>query len=58
MQKHINFEKGEQIEVTGSRVKFGDSDALIAREIKKGGQTRTLRNAQGTLSGLRRRRPR
>lgn len=58
-QKHINFEKGEQIEVTGSRVKFGDSDALITREIKKGGQTLTLRNSQGIpLWSAGRRRPR
>lgn len=58
-QKHINFEKGEQIEVAGSRVKFGDSDALIVREIKKGGQTLALRNAQGIpLCSAGRRRPR
>ncbi len=46
-RKQISFAKGDQIEVTGSRVKFGDTDALIAREIKKGEQTFTLRNAQG-----------
>jgi hypothetical protein len=58
-QKQINFAKGEQIEVIGSRVKFGDSDALIAREIKKGEQTLTLRNAQGIpLWSRGRRRPR
>jgi hypothetical protein len=45
-QNKISFAKGDQVEVTGSRVKFGDTDALIAREIKKGGETFTLRNAQ------------
>jgi hypothetical protein len=46
-QNKMNFAKGDQTEVTGSRVKFGNTDALIAREIKKGGETFTLRNAQG-----------
>jgi hypothetical protein len=46
-QNTTGFAKGDQVEVTGSRVKFGDKDALIAREIKKGDETLTLRNAQG-----------
>jgi hypothetical protein len=46
-QNKISFTKDDQIEVTGSRVKFENSDALIAREIKKGDKTITLRNAQG-----------
>jgi hypothetical protein len=46
-QNKMSFTKGDQIEVIGSRVKFGETDALIAREIKKGGETLTLRNAQG-----------
>jgi hypothetical protein len=46
-QNKMSFAKGDQVEVTGSRVKFGDKDALIAREVKKGGATLTLRNAQG-----------
>jgi membrane protein implicated in regulation of membrane protease activity len=46
-QNKISFAKGDQVEVTGSRVKFGDKDALIAREIKKGSETFTLRNSQG-----------
>jgi hypothetical protein len=43
----MTFAKGDQIEVTGSRVKFGNEEAVVAREIKKGGETLTLRNAQG-----------
>jgi hypothetical protein len=46
-QNKISFAQGDQVEVTGSRVKFGGQDALIAREIKRGGETFTLRNAQG-----------
>ena len=46
-QNKIVLAKGDPIEVTGSKVKFGASDALIARELKKDGKTITLRNAQG-----------
>ncbi len=46
-QNKIALAKGDQIEVTGSKVKYGASDALIARELKKDGQSLTLRNAQG-----------
>ena len=46
-QNKVSFEKGDQIEVTGSKVKFNGEDAVIARELKKGGSTITLRNAQG-----------
>jgi hypothetical protein len=46
-QQGFSFVDGDQIEVTGSRIKFEDSDVLIAREIKKGDKVLTLRNAQG-----------
>ena len=46
-QNKVSLEKGDQIEVTGSKVKFNNSDALIARELKKDGAAITLRNAQG-----------
>jgi hypothetical protein len=45
--KQFTFAKGDRIEVTGSKVKFGDADALIAREVKKGGKTLVLRDADG-----------
>lgn len=41
------FAAGDQVEVLGSKVKMGESEALIAREIKKDGKTLVLRNAQG-----------
>lgn len=34
-QQKFSFAAGEQIQVTGSRIKFEGSDVLIAREIKK-----------------------
>ncbi|HEX7330539.1 MAG TPA: hypothetical protein VF290_03515 [Pyrinomonadaceae bacterium] len=46
-QQAFSFSAGEQIQVTGSRIKFEGSDVLIAREIKKGEQVLTLRNSQG-----------
>ncbi|HSM87043.1 MAG TPA: hypothetical protein VLT16_12870, partial [Candidatus Limnocylindrales bacterium] len=46
-QKNFSLEKGDQIEVTGSKVKQGESDVIIAREIKKGDNTITLRDESG-----------
>jgi hypothetical protein len=46
-QQGFSFTAGEQIEVTGSRIKFEGSDVLIAREIKKGEKVLMLRNSQG-----------
>lgn len=46
-EKSFSFAKGEQIEVTGSKIKYGGSDAIIAREIKKGDQVLTLRDDNG-----------
>ena len=46
-EKNFSLAKGDKIEVTGSKVKYGGSDAIIAREIKKGDAVLTLRNEQG-----------
>jgi hypothetical protein len=56
-EKKFSFAKGDQIEVTGSKIKYQGADALIAREVKKGKQVLVLRNAQGIpeWSGGRRR---
>jgi hypothetical protein len=43
----VTFAAGDRIEVIGSRVKYEDADAIIAREVKKGEQTLTLRDARG-----------
>jgi len=49
LEEHkMAFAKGDQIEVTGSRAMTGmRGEVLLAREIKKGEQTLTLRNMQG-----------
>jgi len=46
-EKNFSLANGDKIEVTGSKVKYGGSDAIIAREIKKGDAVLTLRNEQG-----------
>ena len=46
-EKNFQFSSGDQIEVTGSKVKFDGGEAVIAREIKKGEQTVILRNKDG-----------
>ena len=51
VQQGFTFATGEQIEVTGSRVKFDGSDVLIAREIKQGDKVLTLRNSRGFPRG-------
>ncbi|HKV38829.1 MAG TPA: DNA-binding protein [Blastocatellia bacterium] len=39
--------EGDQMEVTGSKVKVGEGEVLIAREIGKGDKTLTLRDSRG-----------
>jgi hypothetical protein len=41
------FNKGDRIELTGSKVKQEDATFLIAREVKKGDKLLTLRDEQG-----------
>jgi hypothetical protein len=43
----IAFKANEEIEVTGSKVKQGDADLTLAREVLKGGETLTLRFKDG-----------
>ena len=46
-QQKIEFTKGNEIEVTGAKVKVNGKVTVIAREIKKDEKVITLRNAQG-----------
>jgi hypothetical protein len=46
----FTFSAGNQIEVTGSKLKFGGADAIVAREIKKDGKVLTLRDRRGIPS--------
>jgi hypothetical protein len=41
------IEKGDKIEVKGSRVTFADKPAIIAAEVKKGDSTLVLRDSTG-----------
>lgn len=43
----VKLGKGDTVEIRGSRVTIGDEAVLLAREIKKGDQTWTLRDASG-----------
>jgi DNA/RNA endonuclease YhcR with UshA esterase domain len=43
----FSFAQGDEVEVLGSKVKVGENEALIAREIKKEDKKLVLRNAQG-----------
>ena len=51
------FSAGDQVDVTGSKTKLGDTETIVAREIKKDGKVLTLRDNQGIpkWSGGRRR---
>lgn len=46
-EKGITLAKGDTLEILGSRVKVDNENVLIARQIKKGGNTWTLRDASG-----------
>jgi hypothetical protein len=46
-EKGITLAKGEALEILGSRVTIGDDPVLIAKQIKKGDKTWTLREASG-----------
>jgi hypothetical protein len=48
--------KGDPIEVTGSKSKVDGAEVVLAREVKKGGKSVTLRNAQGVPAWSRGRR--
>ena len=41
------IDKGDQVEVKGSMVKIDGKEALIAAEVKKGGETLVLRDSAG-----------
>lgn len=43
----MNFSKGDEITLTGSKVKQGDADIVLAREMVKGNDTFLLRDAKG-----------
>lgn len=44
----ISFSKGDQVAVTGSKVKHEGADVILARELVKGEDTLQFRDAKGT----------
>jgi hypothetical protein len=45
--KNFAFAKGDALTIIGSKVKRGEREAVIAREVTKGDKTLTLRDAKG-----------
>jgi len=43
----MDFTKGDEITLTGSKVKQGETDLVLAREVAKGNNTFVLRDAKG-----------
>ncbi|MGD0466860.1 MAG: hypothetical protein ABSA54_00650 [Terriglobales bacterium] len=43
----VSFSKGDEIALTGSRIKQGEADLILAREVVKGADTLVLRDAKG-----------
>lgn len=43
----MSFSKGDEITLTGSKVKQGEADLVLAREVVKGNDTFVLRDAKG-----------
>jgi len=43
----MSFAKGDEIAITGSKVKQGETDVFLAREIVKGNDTFALRDGKG-----------
>jgi hypothetical protein len=43
----ITFSKGDEIALTGSKVKQGEADLVLAREVVRGGDTLVLRDDKG-----------
>lgn len=46
-KQSVKIEKGDQIEVTGSKITYEDNPAIIAQEVKKGNEVLTLRDKSG-----------
>lgn len=46
-EKHVEIRKGDTLKVTGSRVTIGDSQVVLAREMRKGDDMWMIRDAAG-----------
>jgi hypothetical protein len=45
--KKVSFQKGDKVQVIGSRIKGEGFEAILARQVKRGSQTVVLRDATG-----------
>lgn len=52
--KEWTFEKGDMLELTGSKVSVDDESFILAREVKKGDKTLVLRDENGIPAWSRR----
>jgi len=43
----VSFSKGDEVAFTGSKVKYGGADLILAREVVKGSDTLVLRDEKG-----------
>jgi hypothetical protein len=43
----VSFRKGDEIALTGSKVKQGEADLVLVREVVKGADTLVLRDEKG-----------
>ena len=43
----MDFIKGDEISLTGSKIKQGEADLVLVREVVKGNNTFALRDAKG-----------
>jgi hypothetical protein len=43
----MSFSKGDEVMLTGSKVKYGEADLVLAREVVKGNDTFLLRDEKG-----------
>jgi hypothetical protein len=43
----VSFSKGDELAITGSKVKYGGADLILAREVVKGAETLVLRDEKG-----------
>jgi hypothetical protein len=43
----MSFSKGDEVILTGSKVKYGEADLVLAREVVKGNDTFLLRDEKG-----------
>ncbi len=47
-QQQLTLNRGDEVQITGARVQYETDEAMVARQLIKGGRTYTLRSAEGT----------